>query len=254
MSDTVVRTAGLTKYYGQVQALIDIDFEVKEGEIMALVGDNGAGKSTLIQLLSGVIQPTDGVIYLFDENVELHNYRDAQKRGIETVYQDLALAKKQSVAKNIFLGDEPTVNNPVLGSLGIVDRGAMREQSQTVLEKINIPIDPEAQVTNLSGGQRQAVAIGRALKSDPEILILDEPTSALSVDGAEHVSKLIRELNENGQTIIIISHDLREILNLSDRITVLSNGTIAGTEETAAVTREEIILLMMGQSLDRQEA
>lgn len=253
MSDTVVRTAGLTKYYGQVQAVRDVDFEVREGEIMALVGDNGAGKSTLIQLLSGVIQPTDGDISLFGENVELNSYRDAQTRGIETVYQDLALAQKQSVAQNIFLGDEPTVDNPVLGPLGIVDRSAMREQSRAVLERINIPIDPKAQVTNLSGGQRQAVAIGRALKSDPEILILDEPTSALSVDGAENVSNLIRELNEKGQTIVIISHDLREIFSLSDRITVLSNGVIAGVEETEGITREEIIALMMGQTLDRQE-
>ena len=245
----IVQTRGLSKWFGNVHAVRDADFEAREGEVMAIVGDNGAGKSTLIKMLCGVLQPSDGEIYVRGERVAFDSYTDARARGIETVYQDLALAESQTVAANVFLGNE-RVRRGLLGRLGLVDERYMVEQAREALEQVNIPVDPNAKVRYLSGGQKQAVAIGRALQFEPEILIMDEPTSALSIEGVRHVLNVIDSLRERGITIVLISHNIEEVLAIADRITVLSQGEIMGVRRADETDREEIVLMMMGSGDD----
>jgi ABC-type sugar transport system ATPase subunit len=248
MSDenNIIRTEKLSKSFGNVRAVTDVDFSVREGEVMALVGDNGAGKSTLIKMLCGVLQPTSGDIYVRDQAVHFEDYNDARRMGIETVYQDLALAESQTVAANVFLGNEP-VREGVLGRyFGVVDEDRMVEQARETLDRVKIPVDPEAKVSNLSGGQQQAVAIARALMTDPDILIMDEPTSALSIEGVRNVLEVIHELREQGLTIVLISHNIRQVLTIADRLSVLAQGRLMGVRQAADTDREEIVSMMMG--------
>ncbi|WP_436910080.1 ATP-binding cassette domain-containing protein [Halosimplex marinum] len=244
--DPILYTEELTKRFGNIHAVEDVDFEVREGEVMALVGDNGAGKSTLIKMLCGVHEPTGGQIFVGGEEVSFDDYNDARAKGIETVYQELALAPNQTVAANVFLGHEPTRMGRLGRWLNLVDEERMVEEAKTNLDRVKIPVDPEAKVKNTSGGQQQAVAIARALQSDPDILIMDEPTSALSIEGARNVLRVIDDLREQGLTIILISHNIRHVLGIADRISVLAQGRLMGVREAADATRNEIIALMMG--------
>ena len=244
--DSILRTEQLSKQFGNIHAVEDVDFSVQEGEVMALVGDNGAGKSTLIKMLCGVHEPTSGRIFVRGESVSFENYNDARKHGIETVYQELALAEDQTVAANVFLGHEPTRDSFFGRWLNLVDEERMIEEAAANLDRVKIPVDPHAKVKNTSGGQQQAVAIARALQSDPDILILDEPTSALSIEGARNVLRVIDDLRKQGLTIILISHNIRHVLGIADRISVLAQGRLMGVREAADATRNEIIALMMG--------
>lgn len=245
-SETIIQTRNLSKRFGNVEAVQDVSLDVRSGEVLALVGDNGAGKSTLIKMLCGVLDPTDGEIILRGETRTFDNYNAARQAGIETVYQDLALADAQSVAANVFLGHE-SVRDDILGRLfGVVDRGHMIAEAKKALDRVNIPIDPEAKVRNLSGGQQQAVAIARALQSDPDILIMDEPTSALSIEGVRNVLRVINNLQSEGITIILISHNIRQVMATADRISVLTQGRLAGTRDADQTDREEIVSMMMG--------
>lgn len=248
MSDQnpILHTEQLSKQFGNIHAVEDVDFSVTEGEVMAIVGDNGAGKSTLIKMLCGVHEPTSGEIYVRGENVHFDDYNDARAYGIETVYQELALAESQSVAANVFLGHEPIRESPLGRLLRLVDEDRMVAESKENLDRVKIPVDPKARVQNLSGGQQQAVAIARALQSDPEILIMDEPTSALSIEGARNVLRVIDGLRNQGLTILLISHNIRHVLGIADRISVLAQGRLMGVRNTDDVDRNEIIALMMG--------
>nr|WP_226023679.1 ATP-binding cassette domain-containing protein [Halomicrobium salinisoli] len=245
-NNTILQTEALSKQFGNIHAVENVDFSVRDGEIMALVGDNGAGKSTLIKTLCGVHRPTSGRIYVRGESVEFDDYNDARELGIETVYQDLALAEDQTVAANVFLGHEPVRGGRLGRWLGLVDEEQMFREARENLEKVQIPVDPKAKVKNLSGGQQQAVAIARALQSDPDILIMDEPTSALSIEGARNVLRVIDGLRDQGLTIILISHNIRHVLRLADRVSVLAQGRLMGVRDTDEVSRNEIIALMMG--------
>jgi len=242
----VIHTEGLSKHYGNIQAVDGVDVSVPDGEIMALVGDNGAGKTTLIQMLCGVRRPTAGRIYVRGEPVSFENYNDARQHGIETVYQDLALAESQTVAANVFLGNEPIQEGRLARWLGLVDTEHMETAAREALDRVNIPVDPNAKVADLSGGQQQAVAIARALQFDPEILILDEPTSALSIDGARNVLRVLANLRKRGLSMVLISHNIQEVLAIADRITVLSQGKVMGVRASEGTDREEIVSLMMG--------
>lgn len=244
--DPILYTEQLSKQFGNVHAVQNVDFSVRKGEVMALVGDNGAGKSTFIKMLCGVHKPTKGEIYIRGENVSFGDYNDARKYGIETVYQDLALAPSQSVAANVFLGHEPTRGGTIGRWLRLVDEDRMVSESKENLDRVQIPVDPEAIVSNLSGGQKQAVAIARALQSEPDILIMDEPTSALSIEGARNVLRVIDDLRNQGLTIILISHNIRHVLGIADRVSVLAQGQLMGIRDTDDVTRNEVIALMMG--------
>lgn len=239
---------GISKYFGEVVALEDVDLELRRGEVLALVGDNGAGKSTLIKCLAGVHEPDAGRIRVDGREVEIENPRDAKSMGIETAYQDLALAGNLTVTQNIFLGREET--STFEGLFGILDKDAMRTRAVELLDDLEIDIDPEATVRDLSGGERQLVALSRTLLSDPEVIIMDEPTSALSVEGADRVLALIDRLRDQGISIILISHNLEYTRQVADRVQVLFHGRNAGVLDAERATRDEIVSRMIGGHLD----
>jgi len=251
MSETnrpVLEMRGISKSFGTLQALNDVDFTVNENEIVGLVGDNGAGKSTLVKTLVGLHEPDEGEISLRSEPVDISDPKDARKHGISTVYQDLALVDQQTVAMNLHLG------RPLMKRLGgvipIVDWSRMNENAERLLrENLNIHIDPESKVEFLSGGERQAVAICRALVTEPDLIVMDEPTSALSADAAERVIELIKSLRDRGISIVIISHNLDEIFEVTDRMTILSNGQHISTVDTDTVNREQVVQMMISETV-----
>ena len=248
---TAVSMEGISKYFGEVVALEDVDLELRRGEVLALVGDNGAGKSTLIKCLAGVHEPDAGEIRIDGAEVEITNPRDAKALGIETAYQDLALAGNLTVTQNVFLGREETT--AFEGLVGVLDKDAMNERAAELLGDLEIDIDPGATVRDLSGGERQLVALSRTLLSDPEIIIMDEPTSALSVEGADRVLALIDRLRDQGISIILISHNLEYTREVADRVQVLFHGRNAGVLDAQTATRDGIVSRMIGGHLDGEE-
>ena len=241
----VLEVKSVSKRFGGVQALDNVSIHLNEGEVLALAGDNGAGKSTLIKVVSGVYHPDDGDIIFNNENIQLDNPRFAREKGIETIYQDLALADNLNVGANIFLGREPITKKMVIP---VIDRELMLSESKKVLKnlEINIPeTSLEEPVGKLSGGQRQAVAIGRALYWNAKLLIMDEPTAALGVPEQRNVMDLIKKLKEQNVSIIFISHNLTDIFQASDRIVVLRRGIKAGEKLIKETNSDEIVKLMV---------
>ena len=241
----ILDVKSISKRFGGVQALDNVSIHLNEGEVLALAGDNGAGKSTLIKVVSGVYHPDEGDIIFNDENIQLDNPRFAREKGIETIYQDLALADNLNVGANIFLGREPMTSR--LG-IPIIDRDLMLSESKKVLKnlEINIPeTSLEEPVGKLSGGQRQAVAIGRALYWNAKLLIMDEPTAALGVPEQRNVMDLIKKLKEQKVSIIFISHNLTDIFQASDRIVVLRRGIKAGERLIKDTNSDEIVKMMV---------
>jgi len=233
---------GLTKRFGGVAALIDVDFDVHAGEVVALVGDNGAGKSTLIKALSGA-QPADsGTIRIDGKAVSIRSPQDARRLGIATVYQDLALADNLDVVANVFLGAERVTRGHVL------DEPAMEHHTRALLDglKVGLLRDVHAPVGRLSGGQRQSVAIARSLLGAPRMVILDEPTAALGVAETAEVLALIHRLREQGLGVIVISHNLDTVFDVADRIVVLRLGRRVATFERSQTTREEVVATILG--------
>ncbi len=246
-TEPILSGVNLTKRFGGVLALNGVSFDLHRGEVLALAGDNGAGKSTLIKLLSGVHQPDGGEIIYRGETVELANPRAAREMGIETIYQDLALADNLDVGSNVFLGREPS--RRLGGLLPAIDRKRMRKESFSVLETLDIELPARAlgqPVRRLSGGQRQAVAIGRAIFWQAEILIMDEPTAALGVPEQRKVMQLIRGLKESNVAVIFISHNMGDILAVSDRVVVLRRSEKVGEVVTSETTSDEVVRLMVG--------
>ena len=237
---------GISKSYGAVQALRDVDFKVSQGEVVGLVGDNGAGKSTLIKVIAGVGPPDSGEIAFDGKTVSIMRPQDAVSLGITTVYQDLALCDNLSVAENLFLGRE-LVRPAPLNHLRLVDRVAMGERSRNLLRTLRVTItDVRTLVGSLSGGQRQAVAIVRALLGDPKIILLDEPTAALGVAQTEQVLDLIVRLKEEDHGVVVISHNIANVFAVADRISVLRLGRNSGEYRTGATSREEIVAAITG--------
>jgi ABC-type sugar transport system ATPase subunit len=245
MEDTLlVEMRGISKRFGGVHALEKVDFHLLRNEIVGLIGDNGAGKSTLIKILAGVYRPDEGEIFFEGRRVEIHNPKEAKLLGIETVYQELALVDNLDAPGNIFLGREPTIRVPWLN---IIDRRRMEEQAREILDRLKIKIDSlHSPVANLSGGQRQAVAISRALYTNPKVAIMDEPTAALAVKEVGKVLDLMRRLKESGISVIFISHTLQEIFSVSDRIVILRRGRKVGDFPTREITIDEAVKLMVG--------
>ncbi len=246
MSDSgpLLEVRNLSKRFGGVHALERVTFDLHAGEVLALAGDNGAGKSTLIKIVSGVFPPTEGEILYQGRPVAFANPQDARDAGIETIYQDLALADNLDVGANVFLGREPMTR--FLG-LPRIDRKRMREEAAKSLEVLDIHLDRlDRPVRALSGGQRQAVAIGRAIHWNARVLIMDEPTAALGVPEQRKVVDLIRSLKAKGVGVIFISHNLADIFAVSDRIVVLRRGVKAGERPIAAANPDEIVRLMVG--------
>jgi|AntDeeMinimDraft_4_1070355.scaffolds.fasta_scaffold02168_5 ABC-type sugar transport system ATPase subunit len=252
-SDTpAVSMKDIEKRYGEIVALDGVDLTLRKGEILALVGDNGAGKSTLINCLAGVHSPTSGRIEVDGRKVTIDSPRESKQLGIETTFQDLALASNLTVAQNIFLGREEMKGPDLL--FGLLDKQSMNERTRELLEDLNIDVEPDALVGDLSGGQRQLVAISRMLLTDPQVVVMDEPTSALSVEGADRVLDLIERLRDQGISVLLISHNLENVIQIADRVQVLYQGLDAGTVDGATTTRDEIVGRMVSGHPDRKDA
>ena len=254
VSNPQIEIENVQKRFGTVEALSEVTLDLGENEVLGLVGDNGAGKSTLVKTLVGIHQPDDGEIRFDGEPVTIDGPKHARKLGIGTVYQDLALVDELTVAENLFLGRTPV--KKLGGVWPVVDTERMNEQAQRILgDRLNIHIDPETPVEYLSGGERQAIAIARALVTDPEIVILDEPTSALSKAAVEHVERLVQQLKDNGHSVILVDHNLEEVQSMTDRIAVLFQGEVVEVVDTDSVSRDGLVSMMVsGQSLDALDA
>lgn len=241
----LLEVRGLTKSFGPVEVLRGVDLSLDAGEVLAVVGDNGAGKSTLIKHISGVYKSDAGEIKLEGRPIVLDTPGDGRKAGIETVYQDLALADDLSVGANIFLGREPLKH--LFGLVPIVDEAKIRSETDALLARIESRIPPKAySVQGLSGGQRQAVAIARALYWNAKVVILDEPTAALAVMEREHVIAMARRLAAEGVGVIYIGHNLIEIIEVADRVAVMFQGKIVFTAKASETSQEELIKYMTG--------
>jgi len=238
--EPLIRMKNISKRFGGVHALENVDFDLGYNEIVGLVGDNGAGKSTLIKILSGVYRCDEGEIFLKGEKVDIRTPNDAKRLGIETVYQDLGLVDNFNVAKNMFLGREPT-------KFGLLNKRYMERESQRILGELGIEISSvRLIVRNLSGGQRKAIAVGKAVYAKPRIVIMDEPTAALAVKETEEVLKLIVRLKKKGLSVVFISHVLQEIFSVTDRIVVLKGGNKVGDKKTKDINMEGVVKLMVG--------
>lgn len=236
----VVHAHGIHKSYGSVRALSDVEFAVYPGETVALVGDNGAGKSTLMKILCGALAPDEGQMYVEGEAVRLTSPRDARDRGISVVYQDLALVDGFDVAHNIFLGRIPT-------RFLIVDKRRMVRETKEVLSELTVSLPSvRTPVRFLSGGQRQAVAIARAVHQGGHLLIMDEPTAALGVQEGTKVLQLIENLKARDLAIVVVSHNLEHVFAVADRIVVLRGGRIAGVRNKKGATQSEIVHMIVG--------
>lgn len=236
----ILKTVGVTKRFGAIQALTEVNFEVCEGEIMALVGDNGAGKSTLIKGIAGIYAFDEGDVFFQDRKVTINSPRDASQLGIEVVYQDLALADNLDVVANMFLGRERT------GPFARLDEASMEKScvdtlnslAVTTLRSVRLP------VASLSGGQRQSIAVAKAVMWNSKVVILDEPTAALGVAQTRQVLDLVQRLSEKGLAVVMISHNLHDIFEVADRIAVLRLGQMVNVFERTNSSQQDIVHAM----------
>jgi ABC-type sugar transport system ATPase subunit len=237
---------GLAKRFGTVEALRGVTFAIEAGSVVGLVGDNGAGKSTLMKCITGVYRADAGAIRFAGAPIGGRDPGEIRRLGIEMIYQDLALARQQDVASNIFLGREPT--RTVLGlPLGAIDRARMEAEAARMIERLGARIPSvRYQVGQLSGGQQQSVAIARALTFAPKLVIMDEPTAALAVREVDHVLDLIRQLKRQGIAVILISHRLTDVFAVSDRIIALRQGRVIADEATAATSMTAVVAHIVG--------
>lgn len=246
MSEYILQTIGLGKNYGSIVALNHVDFNIKPAEVVGIVGDNGAGKSTFIKTLSGAHKQSKGSIIFEDRVVEFNSPKDAIAIGIETVYQDLALAPHLDISSNIFLGREYTKSG-VAGALGVRDKSAMEARTQEVLDRLKIKVKSIMQpVGTLSGGQRQCVAIARAVAWGSKVVILDEPTAALGVEESRKVLDLIANMKENGLSVILISHTMPHVIEACDRVCVFRLGESVTMLNKADISVDELVMWITG--------
>ncbi|MDB9857465.1 ATP-binding cassette domain-containing protein [Amylibacter sp.] len=245
----LVELKNISISFGGVRAVDDVSLTLEEGQVVGLLGHNGAGKSTLIKILSGAYQRDSGEIWIDGKQVEINSPRDARDHNIETIYQTLALADNLDAPSNLFLGRELTT------AFGFVDDAQMESETRKIMTRLNPNFkklkDP---VSALSGGQRQSVAIARAVYFNAKILIMDEPTAALGVHETKMVADLIHELKKQGLAIILISHDTREMMELCDVVSVMKNGQMVGTERVQDVTEDEILsMIILGKKSANQK-
>lgn len=244
MTGMLLEARGISKYFGAITALRDVNFHVAPGEVLGVVGDNGAGKSTLMKILSGLFTPSEGELVFDGAPVKFSSPKDAQKLGIEMVYQDFALAGNMPIYENIYLGREPGTK---FGPLTIVDHKRSRQMATDHLDRLHIHVKSVDQNTeDLSGGQRQAVAIARATAFDAKLVIMDEPTAALAIKEVGKVLDLVRSLKEHGVAVIIISHRMDDIFYCCDRVMALYQGTNFAESELGKTSRNEVIGWIMG--------
>jgi simple sugar transport system ATP-binding protein len=255
MSDNgtpLLEARGITKEYGNVAALAGVNFHLNAGEIVGLVGDNGAGKSTLVKTLCGAHAPTGGQILVDGEAVTFSSPKESRQRGIEVVYQDLALANELSVAENIFLGREMK-RSGLMGRLGAMDRKAMYASAVETLHSLAIEIKSvETRCGTMSGGQRQAVAVARAIMWGSKVLLLDEPTAALAVAESDKIAGLVAGVKEKGVGVILVSHNLPQVHELCDRVVVLLRGRVVTELYRGQYSVEDMVSWITGSALHRK--
>jgi simple sugar transport system ATP-binding protein len=237
----LLEARNIRRRFGHVEALAGADFAVYPGEICALIGDNGAGKSTLVKILSGADRPDEGEILIDGKPVSFSDPASAQARGIATVYQDLALAPELTPADNLFLGRE-RMRPGLLGTLGFLDRPSMRRMAAEQFQRLGVKLrSASVPVSSLSGGQRQSVAISRAAMWANKVIFMDEPTAALGVMQTGRVLDLIRQVRDQGITVVLISHNMRQVLKVADRVEVLRLGKRVAQFDTASATVESLV-------------
>jgi len=240
VSPPLVEMRNMFKHFGGVHALEDVSIELASGEVLGILGHNGAGKSTLIKILAGAERADAGEIRIQGRPVTIDNPRDAKALGIETIYQTLALAENLDAPANVFLGRELTAQS------GLLDEEAMEHETGTVLNRLGLQIASLREtVMNLSGGQRQAIAISRAVYFNARILIMDEPTAALGPEETAKVAELVHRLKGEGLGILLISHDIHDVFDLSDRLAVLKNGRLVGVCSTSDVTKDDVLAMII---------
>ncbi len=240
---TVLRLDGITKHFGAIHALNGIDLELDAGEVVGLMGDNGAGKSTLVKIIAGNFPPTAGEIRISDEVVQFHEPVDARRAGIEIVYQDLALCNNLTAAANVFLGRELKTKR---FGFRVLDHAAMLERAAALFAELKSETRPRDLVRSMSGGQRQAVAIARTRLTEPKIVIMDEPTAAISVRQVHEVLELIHRLKDAGIAVVLISHRMPDVFATCDRVAVLRRGHKVCDKPTRASSPEEVTALITG--------
>ena len=246
----LVEMRNMSISFGGIHAVDDVTVDLYPGEVVGLLGHNGAGKSTLIKILSGAYQADSGEIYINGEKATIKNPRDARDYNIETIYQTLALADNLDAASNLFLGRELTTR------WGMVDDSRMEAECRKIMARLNPNFRKFAEpVSALSGGQRQSVAIARAVYFDAKILIMDEPTAALGPQETQMVAELVQELKRQGLGIFLISHDIADVMDLCDRVSVMKNGKLVGTERVEDVTDDDILaMIILGKNPKRDAA
>jgi D-xylose transport system ATP-binding protein len=245
---------GIHKRFGAVEALSGVDFEVYAAEVVGLVGDNGAGKSTLIKVIAGACQPDAGEYRFEGRPVSLSGPRDAVDLGIQTVYQDLALCENLDVVANLHLGRERL--RPVLpGSLSVLDETAMEQRAWQFVQELHVRIPSlRTLVAALSGGQRQSVAVARAVMWNSKVVLLDEPTAALGVEQTRQVKELVRGLRGRGLGVVVISHNLADVFDVTDRIVVLRQGRRVASFETGSTSRQDVVAAITGAEFGQEAA
>jgi ribose transport system ATP-binding protein len=245
MNDVLVRTAGITKEFSSVRVLNDISVEIRKGEILGIIGENGAGKSTFIKILSGIYTPTKGTVEFGGKVVEIREPKDAKRIGVSLIPQEFNLVATLNVYENIFLGDE------MLRASGLLDRAGMIRRTRELMEELNTKVDPTASIGSLSVAQKQMVEIAKAIKAESKLLIMDEPTTMLTSHEIETLFKLMRSLKEKGVAIVYISHKLKEVKTICDRVMVLRDGEYICLEEASAFEIYEMARRMVGRELNQ---
>jgi len=243
MNDTILRLAHINKSFSGVHALRDVHLDLRPGEVHALLGENGAGKSTLVKVITGVHRPDSGSMFLDEQQVHLSDPRDATLRGISAIYQELSIFPDLDIAENIFVGRRPTLAG------GIVDWRKMYRESERLLGQLGIHMDLKTKARALSIAQQQMVEIARALSMNARILIMDEPTSALTLSEVADLFRIVRRLRDDGTAILFISHRLEELFEIADRVTVLRDGAYVDTRSMKGVTQDELIRMMVGRQV-----
>jgi simple sugar transport system ATP-binding protein len=240
---SVLELNNISKHFGAIQALTNVSLEIKPGEVVGLMGDNGAGKSTLVKIMAGNYPPSEGTIHVGGEEVHFHRPVEAREKGIEVVYQDLALCNNLTAAANVFLGREV---HKGLGPLRVLDYAAMYRRAAELFKELKSETRPRDLVKDMSGGQRQAVAIARTRLSDPKIVLMDEPTAAISVRQVAEVLNLIRRLRDQNIAVVLISHRMPDVFAVANRIVVLRRGRKVADKAIAKSSPEEVTGLITG--------
>jgi simple sugar transport system ATP-binding protein len=253
VSEPILKARGISKYYGHIRAIEHIDFEISPGEVVGLLGDNGAGKSTFIKILSGVVGPTSGELIFEGKQIKFSSPLDARELGIETVYQDLSLASHIDVKSNIFLGRE-ILKKGLLGKVGFLDKNQMSNKAEEMLKSFRATVKSVHQrVEELSGGQRQSVAILRAAAWGSKLIILDEPTAALGVEQSQQVLELIRRLKDKNIAVIFITHTMPFAFEVCDRLVVLRLGKVAANLNREETSIDEVVQYITGSKAEINE-